>query len=129
MAQANDALRREDAALLHRMVRGHDLPHHTVNPAAELAATNNLIQQLQQDLAALDAELAELAQSEMADLRNRTIAAAESGHDLLAEHAAQVKGRIGIAMRRYELDAARIRRNEALFNPNPLLSAESPNSR
>jgi hypothetical protein len=62
----------------------------------------------------------------MADLRHRTILAATEGRDLLAELAAQVKGRIGIAMRRYELDLGRIRRKEAAFNPDPLLTAETP---
>jgi DNA repair exonuclease SbcCD ATPase subunit len=130
MAQANDALLRNDPDLLHRMLHGHDLPHdHTASPAAELARTHQLLEHLQTDLATLDAELRALRGSEMADLRSRTAEAALAGRDLLAELAAQVKGRIGIAMRRYELDLGRHRRKEAAFNPEPLLSAEAPDSR
>jgi hypothetical protein len=61
----------------------------------------------------------------MADLHRRTALAAQRGSDLLAEMAARVKGSIGIAMRRYELDLGRLRRKEAAFNPEPLLSAET----
>jgi hypothetical protein len=60
----------------------------------------------------------------MAQLRERTLLAAAKGRDLLAELAARVKGNIGNAMRRYELDLGRIRRKEAIFNPAPLLTAE-----
>jgi hypothetical protein len=60
----------------------------------------------------------------MADLRDRTVSAALEGRDLLAELAARVKGSIGIAMRRYELELGRIRRNQPAFNPEPLLTAE-----
>jgi hypothetical protein len=125
MAQANAALLRNDADLLHRMLHGHDLPHdHDVAPAVELARTLKLLQQLQADLAALEAEIHTLTHSEMAQLRERTLLAAAKGRDLLAELAARVKGNIGNAMRRYELDLGRIRRKEAIFNPAPLLTAE-----
>jgi hypothetical protein len=60
----------------------------------------------------------------MADLRDRTVTAALEGRDLLAELAARVKGSIGIAMRRYELELGRIRRKQPAFNPEPLLTAE-----
>jgi hypothetical protein len=60
----------------------------------------------------------------MAQLRTRTTRAALHGRDLLAELAARVKGSIGIAMRRYELDRARILRRQPAFNPEPLLTAE-----
>ena len=126
MAQANAAFLRADADLLHRMLHGHDLPLTTTDPAAELARTLTQIAEVQQDILTLDAELNTLTHSDMADLRHRTTLAATEGRDLLAELAAQVKGRIGIAMRRYELDLGRIRRKEAAFNPDPLLTAETP---
>jgi len=129
MAQANDALLRSDAELLRRMVHTHDLPHDTATTAAKLDRTRALIHELRSDLAKLNTELDALTQSEMADLRRRTLAAAETGQDLLAELAAQVKGRIGLAMRRYELDLARIRRNQPAFNPDALLSAETSGTR
>jgi len=128
MALANDALRRADAALLHRMLHSHDLPHRPLTTAQALTETLTLLNQTQADLAALNAEIQTLTQSEMADLRHRTHLAALRGRDLLAELAAQVKGRIGLAMRRYELDLARIRRNQPAFNPEALLSAEIRNS-
>jgi hypothetical protein len=125
MAQANDALRRADAALLQRMLHGHDLPAPAaISNEQALAETLDLLRKSRDDLAALASELEALSHSEMANLRDRTHLAALSGRDLLAEMAAQVKGRIGIAMRRYELDIARIRRNQPAFNPEPLLTQE-----
>ena len=131
MAQANAAFLRADADLLQRMLNGYDPAtdrgdDHT--PAAHLARLKEKIAQAEEDIATIDAELQSLARSEMADLRNRTKLAAEQGRDLLAELAARVKGSIGIAMRRYELDLARIRRNQPAFNPEPLLTAELPPS-
>jgi hypothetical protein len=126
MAQANEAFLRSDADLLHRMLHGHDLPLTTPDPAAELAQTLAQIAAVQADILTLDAELNTLTHSDMADLRHRTNLAATEGRDLLAELAAQVKGRIGLAMRRFELDQGRIRRKEAAFNPTPMLSAELP---
>jgi chromosome segregation ATPase len=129
MAQANAAFLRSDADLLQRMLNGYDPStdsgdDHT--PAAQLARLKEKIAQTQQDIATIDAELQALAASEMADLRNRTALAATEGRDLLAELAARVKGSIGIAMRRYELDLDRIRRHQPAFNPEPLLTAELP---
>ena len=98
----------------------------TTAPAAELARTLTQIAAVQNDILTLDAELNALTHSDMADLRHRTTLAATEGRDLLAELAAQVKGRIGIAMRRYELDLGRIHRKETAFNPDPLLTAEAP---
>jgi hypothetical protein len=97
------------------------------NLAAELARTLTQIIQIEADILAVDAALAELTQSQMADLQRRTALAAELGRDLLAELAAQVKGSIGLAMRRYELELGRLRRNQPAFNPEPLLSAEIHN--
>ena len=129
MAQANEAFRREDANLLQRMLNGYDPTtdsYRHEDTSAALARTKQQIAQTSADIVTLDAELATLAQSDMAQLRQRTLDAAVHGRDLLAEIAAQVKGSIGIAMRRYELDLIRARRNEAAFNPDPLLSQETP---
>ena len=66
----------------------------------------------------------------MADLQRRTIAAAAHGRDLLAEMAARVKGSIGIAMRRFELDSARARRKQPPLDPSQFLTAElAPDTR
>jgi hypothetical protein len=125
MAQANAAYLRDDAAGLQRLLNGHDPNgHSTADTAAELARTLDLIRQSEQDLALIAAEIDALTHSEMADLQQRTLAAAAEGRDLLAELAARVKGSIGIAMRRYELDLGRARRKEKPFDPTPLLSAE-----
>jgi hypothetical protein len=131
MSQANAAFLRSDADLLQRMLNGYDPATDTgddLTPAAQLQRLTHQIAQTQQDIATIDAELEALAASEMADLRNRTKIAAQQGRDLLAELAARVKGSIGIAMRRYELDLARIRRKQPAFNPEPLLTAEFPPS-
>jgi hypothetical protein len=129
MAQANAALLREDAALLHRMLHSHDLPMEATDARTELARTVALIRHLQQDLIALNCEMEALTRSEMADLQRRTAEAAAQGSDLLAELAARVKGQIGIAMSRYERELARRRSKQPSFDPAPLLSAETPNTR
>jgi hypothetical protein len=129
MAQANAAYLRDDAAILLRMLNGYDPSTNsgdTSNTAAELAQTLTQIAHCTAGIASLNAEIEALAQSEMAQLLKRTILAATQGQDLLAKLAAQVKGNIGLAMRRYELDLGRIRRKQAPFNPSPLLSAETP---
>ena len=132
MAQANAAFLRSDADLLQRMLNGYDPSTDSGDdrtPAAQLARLNEKISQTELDIATIDAELEALAHSEMADLRDRTTHAAAEGRDLLAELAARVKGSIGIAMRRYELELGRIRRKQPAFNPEPLLTAErSPSS-
>jgi hypothetical protein len=127
MSQANAAFHRADADLLHRMLNGYDPDTDSgddLTPAAQLARLTHQIAQTDQDLLTIEAEITALSQSEMADLRHRTKLAAQQGRDLLAELAARVKGSIGIAMRRFELERGRIRRNQPAFNPEPLLSAE-----
>jgi hypothetical protein len=124
MAQANDAYLRNDADTLHRMLNGHD-PVSEPTTAADLARTLAQLQQTMVDIAAIDAEIITLTQSEMAQLESRSILAATRGQDLLADLAFRVKGRISLAMRRYEFDQARIRRKQAAFDPSPLLSAET----
>jgi hypothetical protein len=129
MAQANDAYNRSDAAVLQRMLNGHDASSEPGSIAACLAHTHAQIQQAAADIAAIDAEIEALAQSEMAQLQERSILAAAKGQDLLAGLAARVKGRISLAMRRYEFDVARLKRKQAPFDPTPLLSAEAPGPR
>jgi hypothetical protein len=128
MAQANEALRREDAAALQRMLNGHDPSIHLSNPAAvkaELQRVRRLIREVQQDTQAATAEMDALAHSEMAKLRDSTTAAALQGRDLLAELAARVKGRIGMAMRRFEMESSPNRRPAPPIDPDSLLSAET----
>jgi hypothetical protein len=127
MAQANAAFDRNDRDLLQRMLNGYDPATDSGDdqpPTAQLARLTEQIAQTEQDILSLDAEIGALAASEMADLRDRTKIAAQQGRDLLAELAARVKGSIGIAMRRYELERGRIRRKQPAFNPEPLLTAE-----
>ncbi len=127
MAQANAAFLRCDAELLQRMLNGYDPSTDSgddLTTAAQLARLTEQIAHSTQDILTLNAEIDALTASEMADLRHRTTLAAQHGRDLLAELAARVKGSIGIAMRRYELDLGRIRRKQPAFNPAPLLSAE-----
>ena len=129
MAQANEAYRRDDAAVLQRMLNGYDPSTDSWNTddvAAALARTLTQIERAQEDIEILASEIEALGQSEMAQLKERTVQEALKGRDLLAELAAMVKGNIGMAMRRYELDLGRARRKEKAFNPNPLLSAEAP---
>jgi hypothetical protein len=92
---------------------------------AKLQRIKTQIAKSQQDILNINAEIESLQHSEMAQLRARTTRAALHGRDLLAELAARVKGSIGIAMRRYELELGRIRRKQPAFNPEPLLTAET----
>jgi hypothetical protein len=127
MSQANAAFLRSDADLLQRMLNGYDPSTDSGDappPPAQLQRLPRQIAQTKEDIATIDADIEALARSEMADLRDRTVLAATEGRDLLAELAARVKGSIGIAMRRYELELGRIRRNQPAFNPDPLLTAE-----
>jgi chromosome segregation ATPase len=131
MSQANAAFLRADADLLQRMLNGYDPSTNSGDdptPAAQLERLAEQIAQTNDDLATIDLEIEALANSEMADLRDRTKIAASEGRDLLAELAARVKGSIGIAMRRYELELGRIRRHQPAFNPEPLLTAERTTS-
>ena len=127
MAQANAALLREDVDVLQRMLNGYDPETDSgddLTAAAQLGRLTQQIAQSEQDILNIDAQIQALQQSEMADLQTRTVSAALDGRDLLAELAARVKGSIGIAMRRYELELGRIRRKQPAFNPEPLLTAE-----
>jgi hypothetical protein len=128
MAQANEAYRRDDAATLQRMLNGYDPSTDSWKAediASVLARTLAQIERAHADIEILASEIETLNQSEMARLRERTAQEALKGHDLLAELAAIVKGNIGLAMRRYELDLERARRKERAFDPSPLLSAET----
>jgi hypothetical protein len=129
MAQANEAYRRDDAAVLQRMLNGYDPSTDSWSSedmASALARTLMQIEQAKEDLEIVASEIEALGQSEMALLKERTAEEALKGRDLLAELAALVKGNIGMAMRRYELDLGRARRKEKAFNPETLLSAETP---
>ena len=129
MSQANAAFLREDAELLQRMLNGYDpsTDHWNADDVASaLTRTLTQIERANEDVEILASEIEALGQSEMAQLKERTVQEALKGRDLLAELAAMVKGNIGMAMRRYELDLGRARRKEKAFNPNPLLSAEAP---
>jgi hypothetical protein len=128
MAEANEALRRGDAELLHRMIHSHDLRPHNETPAAELARLRSLIDQTQRDLCSLEVAFTALATSEMAQLRDTTVREALQGRDHLAEMAARVKGSIGVAMGRYEREASPNRR-PAPIDPESLLTAESKPAR
>ena len=126
MAQANDAFRRKDADMLQRMLHGHDAHDLHATTADKLARVAAQLKSVGDGITRVDAEFEALAHSELAKLRQRTHAAAEKGRDLLAEMAARVKGNIGMAMRRYELDLERRKRKQAPLDPTSFLSAEAP---
>jgi hypothetical protein len=127
MAHANEAYRRDDAALLQRMLDGYDASDNTFghyNAAAELHRTVALVKSVLEDTAAVEYELSTLAQSELAQLREETIALATEGRDLLAEMAARVKGMIGNAMRHFEYESSPRWRRPIVADPDSLLTAE-----
>jgi hypothetical protein len=110
MAQANDAFLRHDARSLQRLLDGHDSELATTSgTAAEIEAAKALLREVEHDIETAEAEIATLQSSDTAQLQRRTIQAALEGRDLLAEMAVRIKGRIGLAMREYELDLTRIK--------------------
>ncbi len=125
MAQANDAFRRKDAGMLQRMLDGHDAASQPEDTAAELAMVMEQLAAVDQAIIQAQSEWTTLANSELAKLQERAITAALQGRDLLAEMAARVKGGIGMAMRRYELDLERKKRKQPAFDPSEFLSAET----
>jgi hypothetical protein len=127
MAQANEAYRRNDAAVLQRMLDGYDASGETFghyNAAAELRRTLALIQSVLEDTTAIETEITTLTQSELAQLRQETILAATKSRDLLAEMAARVKGMIGNAMRHFEYESSPNWRPPIVTDPESLLTAE-----
>ncbi len=127
MALANDAYAREDLASIQRMLSGYD-------PVVTLTSAQNVcdralqlkvrIAQVMQDVQAIDLQIEDLQRSESATLQKRTLEAARQGRDLLAEMAARVNGRIGLAMRQYELDLSRMQRPSKGLSVESLLTAE-----
>jgi hypothetical protein len=127
MAQANEAYRRNDAAVLQRMIDGYDASGQTFgryNAAAELQRTIALVQSVTEDIQTVNRELEDLVQSELAQLRADTILAAAEGRDHLAEMAARVKGMIGNAMRHFEYESSPRWRRPIVADPDSLLTAE-----
>ncbi len=124
MAQANDAFRRQDAGMLQRMLNGHEAQSSIESTTEQLARVLEQLAHVERDITRIDAEIDALTHSELARLQQRVLLAAQGGRDLLAEMAARVKGNIGMAMRRYELDLERRKRKQPAFDPTSLLSAE-----
>ena len=129
MAQANDALQRKDRRMLERMLNGFEAPAATTTLEAELDTTRALIGDLHHDIAQAEREHHELAHSDLARLEAEVMQATLAGRDLLAEMAARVQGRIGLAMRAYELDLDRIKRPPKGLLVEELVSAEAAPSR
>lgn len=128
MAQANDAFLRRDHRTLQRMLHGFDPPESLQGAQAVEAETAYVIWQtgqVDQDIAAAEAEQKALAGSDLATLRNDALQSALKGRDLLAEMAARVKGQIGLAMRQYELDLDRIKRPPKGPSVESLVTAET----
>lgn len=132
MALANDAYRREDAHAIRRMLIGYgadDGSGHTGHLRDEDAHLAAVLRQVAQEIAAVDLQIEELQRSDSAQLQAKVLDAAREGRDLLAEMAARVKGSIGLAMRRYELDLSRKQRPSMGLAVESLLTAEDTSGR
>ena len=109
MARANEAYTRADTDALQRLLDDHleeqasDMDtsgSQAEREAAELDRLSRQISHATRDIAALDAELAELPTGDIAQLKTDTDAARLEGRDLLAELAATLATRIADAQHR-----------------------------
>ena len=110
MAQANEAYSRGDAEALQRILDeyrdGSDsVPGEDIG--AELVRIIRQISQAKKRLAAIEKELSELQQSEIALLRRDAVVAQQQGRDLLAELAAATRAQIERAKKEHELLSGR----------------------
>ena len=125
MAQANDALARRDRRMLERLLNGFEDAIATSSIEAELDHTRALLAEVRADIADAEREHHTLAHSDLAQLEAEVLAATRQGRDLLAETAARIQGRIGLAMRAYELDLDRLKRPSRGLTVDQVLSAEA----
>ena len=129
MAQANDALQRRDRRMLERLLNGFEEARPATSIEAELEHTRALLRDVAADMDHVRREHDALATSELARLEAEVLAASRDGRDLLAETAARIQGRIGLAMRAYELDLDRIQRPPRGLRVEQVLSAEQAPTR
>jgi hypothetical protein len=112
MKAANHAYEHGDADALTRILEEYESSPDSVQGtgvAADLVRVVRQIKQVRNRLAQIEGEIANLADSEIAKLQMKSDQANNEGRDLLAEMAANVKGRINVARQRYESEAARTR--------------------
>ena len=97
MAEANRAYAEGDEARLEAILRDWESSPESVKgegPGAELVRVIRKIAQVEDRLRAIDAEIAQLEESDLYRLKNRVDQAEEEGRDLLAEIAARVDGQV-----------------------------------
>ncbi len=103
MARANHAYRRGDAEVLQRLLDDHLALDLTDDGAdAQLQRVGRQLQQVQRDLATLDAEFDTLVTGDIGQLHRDAETAAREHRDLLAELATTVRTGIADAERRFD---------------------------
>lgn len=106
MAEANAAYQRGDAESLRRILEEYESSPESVRGAgigADLVRVLRQLKQVRDRIAAINLEVANLAEAEIAKLKAKADIAAAAGRDLLAEMAASVQGRVNVAKQRCEM--------------------------
>jgi len=113
MKEANRAYEQGDVDKMRKILDEYESSPETVKGtgvAADLVRVIRQIKQIRSRLAQLEVEIASLIDSDIAKLKAKVEAASAQGLDLLAEMAEDVKSRIDVARRRFEVRSAGITR-------------------
>ncbi len=106
MKEANRAYEQGNIEEMQRILEEYESSPETVKGtgvAADLVRVIRQIKQIRSRLAQIELEIASLAASDVAKLRAKVEAASVQGRDLLAEMAEDVKARVDVARRRFEV--------------------------
>jgi hypothetical protein len=113
MAEANSAYERGDVDEMRKILEEYESSPETVKgtgAAADLVRVIRQIKQIRSRLTRIELEITSLVGSDIAKLKAKVEAASAKGLDLLAEMAEDVKSRVDVARRRFEVRSAGISR-------------------
>jgi len=109
MAEANRAYEQGDVDEMRKILEEYESSPETVKGtgvAADLVRVIRQIKQIRSRLAQIELEIASLIDSDIAKLKAKVEAASLQGLDLLAEMAEDVRSRVDVARRRFEVRSA-----------------------
>ena len=111
MKEANRAYEQGDVDEMRKILDEYESSPETVKGtgvAADLVRVIRQVKQIRSRLAQIELEIASLVDSDIAKLKAKAEAASAKGLDLLAEMAEDVKSRVDVARRRFEVRSAGI---------------------